>query len=386
MAPGNTNEVKLQRGDDATELSRLRRELEEVRTRLDEETAYYRAEIEASRQRLERDSTRLQADEVARRRRLEEQLAAAKAELREAQQELAALREREADLSARLVELTADHKAQVRQAVEEAQTAASAAWEEAEQELNRQERELDAMRKLLAGEQQARKTLEQSLARAKEEAARAHQAEQETARLVTSLKKALWATAQARRQAETALDALHANPGQQHVHREAAVATTVAEPEPVRVLSDGVHEVSENALKSIFFGDLSDNLADDFLLTPGDASLDSETLDRLRSLPPVVPEAPVKAASAPAPVRAPTKAAAETAPPQPPRQPRPAEKPVVVPPPDARSEPMLGVQSDGMRRLLRNLILGAAATGGLYWLLTDGNGQRLLATLSELLR
>lgn len=358
MTSSNLREDGLRRGDEPAELARLRRELDEVRTRLEEETAYYRAELEASRQRLERDSTRLHADEVARRRRVEEQLAALKAELQAVQGELAEARQRNQELSRQLEELETGRDQRARQAVDEVRAAARTAWREAEQEMARQDRELEAVRRTLAGEQEMRQRLQTAVTQLRDDLQRAQQGEQRAIRLVVSLKKALWATAQARRRAETELESLRGVPA-------------AAGPAP-RFQEEPYHEVSRDALQTVFFGDLSEDLADEFRLTASDASLDSETVDQLRALAVPAPD-PVPAAAEPA-RQEPAMAAADT-------DLHPAPVSYVVTPevrPDGRGR--------GVRWLLTGLVIVVLAAAVIYWLAANGLLALYWAEVTEALR
>jgi hypothetical protein len=359
MTSGNGKGSAPQGGGDSGELVRLRRELEEVRTRLDEETAYYRAELEAGRRRLERESTRVQADEVARRRRAEEQLHAAQAEL-------ARVLHRNDQLTSQLAELEATQSRREQRAVDEVRAAAQTAWREAEQELARQERELDVVHRSLAEEQAARQNLEASAALSRGEAERAQQAEQAATKLVVSLKKALWATAQARRQAEMELASL----------RGEEVVSPAAAGQPAAAGRDGgVHEVSQDMLKSVLLSDLSEDLAEEFLLMAGDASLDPAAA----APPPAAPAAGGPGVvEAPASVRQLERPSAKPA--------APASKPVAANlVPLFEAAPVPDFRRGGLCRLLRNLSIAALAAGAAGWLLITGQLGHGLAAALELL-
>lgn len=357
----------------ALELADMRRELEDVRARLAEEAAYYRAELEASRQRRDRDNTRLQAEEVARRRQIEQELLRVKAELLQAQEQGVQLQQRNEELNRALNELVATQAERERKAVAAERDAARLAWQEAEQELERQERELDATQRLVATLQSANQELSDEQAVLHEVVLREQRGREDAEQLVVSLKKALWNTAHARRQAETALISLRADIKAQLEESE----EPAAEPDSEGADNAGFqrasyHEVSEEALKTVFFGDLSTDLADDFLLTTADASLDRETVDQLRSI-----AEPVEAATAKEPEREPR----STWPPPLPAEAEPLR--VMVPMREARQapEPVFG-ERGGMRRLLLHLTVAALATAVIYWLSAANGLERLLAWLA----
>src|SRR5690606_34305903 len=69
-----------------------------------------------------------------------------------------------------------------------------------------------------------------------------------------------------------------------------------------RFRDDGYHELNQEALKAVFFGDLSEDLADEFLLTTADASLDKETVGQLRAVATQAPPAARTPTVAPKPV------------------------------------------------------------------------------------
>lgn len=351
---------------EAQELARLRRELEEARQRLEEETAYYRAELEASRRRRDRDSTLLQADEVARRRRAEEQLREAQAELRQSRAELAQLQQQYEQLHQAWTEQQAEQASRERALLEEERRAAREVWREAEREAAVQERELEALRQLLQEEQKARQQATALAAQWEQQALQAQQTAQDANKLVVSLKKALWNTAHARRRAETALVELRA--ANQSPPTEPVVAAAgepaSASAQDLHTREDGYNEVSQEALKTIFFGDVTENLTDEFLLTTADASLDRETVGQLRA---VAAQPPLEAPPPPVAAARPAAAVPARAVPQ-------AEKSRKPLPP-----PLLS--ADQKRHSLWRLLLLLGAAVGLavagYWFLA-GAGQEWL--------
>lgn len=138
----------------------------------------------------------------------------------------------------------------------------------------------------------------------------------------------------------------------------AAKAKTDAAPadEP-HTREDGYNEVSPEALKTIFFGDLSADLTDEFRLTAADASLDPETVGQLRAAATPPPPEP--------PPPPPTLVAEPAAPPLP--------RPQVASPPARAAEPapLLAVVQKRFKpgRLLLWLIVAVILATVGYWLL-----------------
>lgn len=354
-----------------TALEQARGELESVRAKLAEEVAYYRAELEASRRRWEKDSTRTQAEEIARRRQLEQELAHIRAELQQAQKRAEHLQQANDELMRTTAEVLASQAERERKAVAAERDATRVAWQDAEQELARQERDLGSVQCELAELQKKHQALLAEQSSWEMETRRAQQAREDSEQLVVSLKRALWNTAHARRQAETALSSLRFDIEEQLKESEKIVATASesAEDSGDDDQPQGYHEVSEEALQTVFFGDLSMDLADDFVLTAADASLDSDTVDRLRSI---------------------SEPAVEVAPPPeqtsrtnwPPPLPAKVERVIIASPSTSSgqraAEQVFGGRG-GMRRLLVRLIIIALATGMLYWLaVAEGLEQLLL--------
>lgn len=357
----------LSRSGEAQELARVYRELEETRRRLDEETAYYRAELESLQRRQDRDSTLLQADEVARRRRIEGLLHSTQAELSQAQVELADLTKQNEQLRRALAEQEAEQARREQVLLADERQSAREAWREAEREVALQERELEALRQLLTEEQQARQQAVALAARREQEAAQAQQAEQDASKLVVSLKKALWNTAHARRQAETALLELRTANQSPAAEPENPIILPADNSNELRTGDDGYNEVSQEALKTVFFGDLSADLTDDFRLTAADASLDKETVGQLRAVqaqPAAVEDVVVQ--------QAPPVAAVANS--------MPTAKPPIEPPVQRAAAPLLAAAPgrQGLQRVLL-LLSGAVAlaTAG-YWLLVGGGLGHIL--------
>lgn len=362
----------VREGVESLELARLRRELDEARTRLEEETAYFRAELEATRQRVEKQTVREHAEEVAKRRRAEEQILALRAELRQVRSEAEAARERAEDLERTLARQEEESRLRVQQEVEKVRSAATAAWQSAEEEIGRAEEEHAATRQLLAQTQARVDELEALVASLRSRRQAAEGPDPDTLKLVGSLKKALWATAQARRRAEVQLAVLKAGGTLPPAETAAAEPVAPAQPQPPPQAGGGwvgngglYNELSLDTLKSLKFGDMNDELAEGFLLVPGDASLDADTFETLKTLPdpePVPPPVP------------------------------PSRKPEIQKPPQrpalaqVRSEPVPayeveGAQQEprwvdrsrnGLGRVMRNLLIGGAMTGLGYWLIDSG--------------
>lgn len=364
----NNNKIMaVQEEGVALELVNVRRELEDVRARLVEEAAYYRAELEASRQRRERDSTRLQAGEVARRRQVEQELLRVRMELQHAQEQVMQLQKQNEELNHAYNELVAAQAEREQRAVAVERESARLAWQEAEQEQERLERELDATQRLLSALQRANQEVADAQDDWQLELQREIQAREDAEQLVVSLKKALWDTAHARRQAETALISLRAEIESRD--EASAAELEVGQASHVDMQEAGYREISEEALKTVFFGDLSEDLADDFLLTTADASLDQQTVEQLRGMvEPAVEPVPVKERSV-----------------WPPPLPADAEPlSLMVPVREDRKqaqEPVFG-ERGGMRRLLLHLTIISLATAAIYWLSATDGLERLLAWLS----
>jgi hypothetical protein len=369
MDGGTVKEAERTRSSD--ELARLRRELEEARTRLEEETAYYRAELENTRQRVEKQNVREHAEEVSKRRRVEEQVLALKAELRQAQSELERARTGSEELVRQLAEQEQIAGARADSEIAKVKAAAKAAWKSAEEEVARAEHDHVATKQELAQAQERLTALEAELERARKGAASESSAESQ--RLIASLKKALWETAQARRRAEVQLAVLQAGGPQA---QDAGAAINLAQPAPPTApglpSGDSIYrELKLDDLKALNFGDMHNDFSDEFLLMPGDASLDAETFQKLQTLSEELP--PAEAA--------------------PVDKPKPAPKPVAkkvsepvyqAPPQQAEEVPLRWVDCSrhGLGRVLRNLTIGVGATGAVYWLFESG----LVAQLLEMVR
>jgi|SRR5690625_2365291 len=336
----------------AGELESLRHELEEVRVRLVEEASYYRAELEASRQRWDRDATRLQAEEVARRRRVEQELLRIKAELQQALEQSSLLQQQNKELNRALSELIATQAERERKALAAEREAAGQAWQEAEQEFERQERELDSAQRLIATLQSTHQDLLDEQASLRNDALRAQQTREDAERLVASLKKALWKTAHARRQAEIALISLRAETQAEH---EVDDAATSEDAEAIIPLATSYNELSQEDLKVVFFGELSSELTDNFLLTTADASLDQETIEQLRTM--AKPSPPAKRKETrqrPKAAQSPVQVLVEALPPKAPMR-------------QGRLQALYGGRR-GMIRLLFLLVVMVLAAGAYFWL------------------
>ncbi|WP_121441790.1 hypothetical protein [Alkalispirillum mobile] len=144
------------------EIRRLKRELQEARTRLAEDAAYYRAELEANRQRIENRHLRSQAGEVAKRRRAEESLAHVRAELKRTKADLTRLRDQHEELTRKLLAQEETLEGGTEGAPGQG---GSAAWEQTEQELHRMRTENERLRKALSRERTLRRQLEETLSR-----------------------------------------------------------------------------------------------------------------------------------------------------------------------------------------------------------------------------
>lgn len=358
---------EAERTRSSEELARLRRELEEARTRLEEETAYYRAELENTRQRVEKQTVREHAEEVSKRRRAEEQVLALKAELRQVQSELERTRSRSEELGRQLAEQEEIGIARAEKEIAKVKAAAKAAWKSVEEEVARAEQDHAAAKRELLQVRERLATLEAELARAQKSGA--SEASAESQRLIASLKKALWETAQARRRAEVQLAVLQAG-GPQAQESGAAVnlVQPVAPTAPRLPSGDSIYrELKLDDLKSLNFGDVHSDFSDEFLLMPGDASLDAETFQKLQTLPEPPPAKPA-----------------------PREEPKPAPKPVVAkkapergyqtPPRQEEESPLRWVDRsrNGLGRVLRNLAIGLGATGAAYWLFESGLVTQLL--------
>lgn len=381
MAAGNVKELDLIRtGTESREVTRLLRELEETRARLEEEVAFYRAELEATRQRVEKQNIRLHADEVAKRRRAEEQVLALKADLRAAQLEAERSRQRYEELAQQLVQLEESSKRHTREEVDKVRAAAQAAWRSAEEEHSRVDKELVVARRQLGQERDRAKQLEAQLNRLRQERAVADRPDAESIRLIASLKKALWATAQARRRAETQLAAFQAAlpaQGGDQVRSVYRAYEAAAEP-PAGKTVDGVYtELNPDQLKDLRF----DGLSEEFMLMAADASLDQETFDRLRDIPD-----PEQVAPAGPTAREPRPTTLDSRPSRPAaREPR--TETINIPPPesDGWRSWLVDLPRQGLGRVLRNLAIGLAASGGVYLLAETGLLKQALVAAVGLL-
>lgn len=207
--------------NDNGEVGRLKREIEEARQRLEEEVAYYKAELEGARQRSEQHAVRFQAEEVARRRRAEEQVAKLKGELHEAQESARQARTAYDGINRKYEQLKADADQRIRQQVAAVRSEAKASWQQAEGELHRVEAELTQTQKELARtreqldtERKRSASLKHSLDTARSRASKqagVSGPDDDSLKLIASLKKALWAAAKARRQAEIKLAQMEQN-------------------------------------------------------------------------------------------------------------------------------------------------------------------------------
>jgi len=293
----NVTELGRVRPADGAEVIKLKRELEATRQRLEEEVVYYQAELEATRQRVEKQHMRLHAEEVARRRRAEEQVQALKAELREAQLETERARGRYEALSQQLLQNEESSRRRTEEEVGKVRAAARAAWQSAEEELHRVEQELASVKRLLLQERERNKQLEETVNRLRAEKAAAERPDRESLRLIASLKKALWTTAQARRRAEMELARLKtADVPRDEVEQINEVYQTFqnrpkeTSEAPPRWAPGGYTELDSDVLKSLVVGSGIDDLSDEFMVMPADASLDQDTFDRLQRMPDTGPE------------------------------------------------------------------------------------------------
>lgn len=287
----NVTDLSRVRAVDGNELARLKAELEAARKRLEEESAYYQAELEAVRQRVEKQYMRQQAEEVAKRRRAEEQVQALKAALREAQAEMQSYRERYEAVAQQLERYEQEERLRAEEEIGKVRAAARAAWRDAEEEHARTEQELASVKRLLLQERERNKQLEETVSRLRAEKAAASRPDQESLRLIAALKKALWTTAQARRRAEMELARLQTADVARELRREDDESQGAPKGSPEAGQADGGRwnpggytELDSSVLKSLVIGS-PDEIADEFLLMPADASLDPATFERLERMP-----------------------------------------------------------------------------------------------------
>lgn len=209
----SARKMKLLRGNAGkdAEIARLQQELDEVQSRLDEVTSYYRGELESSQQRLQQESVRSQANEVARRRRAEEQVAYLKGELKAAQSEAEHAKRRYHELYNRLETLEKEAEKQARQEVDKFRSAASTAWKSAEEEMEKLDQELAENQRELAREQERNRQLQESLKREQSnvglEKAKVKQAQLAGRQAIDKLRRALKASEQRRQQLDRNLQA-----------------------------------------------------------------------------------------------------------------------------------------------------------------------------------
>jgi hypothetical protein len=186
-------------GRDA-EVRRLREELKQTQLRLEEVTNYYRGEVEAVRKRSEDHLLQVQADEAARRRRAEEQVSQVNAELKSARSESEKSKRRYQALLDRIEKIEAESRAEVTAERNRYEDSARAAWQTAEEEVERLNAELAELQRELEDERSGRQRLEQE----KTDLEASYQRrDDERQKLINRLKRALQASEQRREALET---------------------------------------------------------------------------------------------------------------------------------------------------------------------------------------
>jgi len=183
----------------------LQQALEKANLRLEEVANYYRGELEAARRRAEEEAVRIQAAEAGRRRRAEEQVAQLRAQLKSAKTDADHAQRRYQELLSRIGEIEQEGRHEARAEFDQYEQAAKAAWKTAEEEVERLDEELAAMR----GKLETARAESRELASAREqlEADHAH-LERNRNRMIVRLKRALKMSEQRRQALEVQVDSL----------------------------------------------------------------------------------------------------------------------------------------------------------------------------------
>jgi len=251
------------------ELERLRDELKKTQLRLEEVTNYYRGEIEAVRRRSEDELLQVQADEAARRRRAEDQANQLSTELKTARSEVEKSQRRYQELLNRIESIEAESRADVEAERDRYQDSASAAWQTAEQEVERLNVELAEVQRMLDQERAERQRVEQAQ---EEREASYERRDQQRQKLIARLKRALQASESRREALEQEGGAPQPAPSDPATAQASATSETV----PKRA-DHGEVEVNPAAGWGGFqFGD-GDDVAEEFMLIDADRSLSKGT-------------------------------------------------------------------------------------------------------------
>ena len=240
-----------------SELKRLRDELQQTQLRLEEVTNYYRGEIEAVRRRSEDQLLQVQADEAAKRRRAEEQVTQLNAELKSARSEADKAKRRYQELLNRIEAIEAESREAVRAERDRYEDSARAAWQTAEQEVERLNSELAELQRELAAERSERERVVQDQS---DREAAYERRDAERQQLITRLKRALKASEQRR-------EALEAQGAQATSERPVASGTAAQQ----RAAEQRV-DVDPSAGWGRFQLGEGDDLAEEFLLIDADRS------------------------------------------------------------------------------------------------------------------
>lgn len=253
------------------EIQRLREELKQTQLRLEEVTNYYRGEIEAVRKRSEDHLLQVQADEAARRRRAEEQVTQLNAELKSARSEAEKSKRRYQALLDRIEKIEAESRAEVTAERNRYEDSARAAWQTAEEEVERLNGELAELQRELENERSERQRVENEKADLE---ASYERRDDERQKLITRLKRALQASEQ-RREALEAEGAPQAAPAA--AARQPAAAGAGKQP-------SGAAETQVQVDPAAGWGHFQlgegDDISEEFLMIQADRSFDEPAESR----------------------------------------------------------------------------------------------------------